>query len=1255
MVRIGNQTSAWAATPTEPFDYALAQDFDAFEWFPDKKPDVGWDDSDLDGQTRQRIAEIAGTRGLRFSVHARWQANLLTPEGIALFWKDFDLARDLGATLINIHLDHEAGLSAFVNAIIPLIRRTAEAGFQLSIENTPHHTPEHFNELFAKLRALDSPQTIHVGMCLDLGHANLCAATRNDYLQFYDRLDPHLPLIHLHLHENWGDSDSHLPLFTGPSACDDSGVRGLVARLKKRNYSGLIILEQWPHPPSLLNNARDRLLQLWPPEPGTPPRNSDRELSAPPPHILPKPSEADFVSELVEGDRTRRSWREKLDFVRDLLARGNPAVTSDQLVYIAIYLRYLGTGEIACSEDGRHFRPEQHARLAAQIQDRLAKLTTPDNQFIVRKIYPWLPSSAPTFQRPEPLTRIRDIAHRNDIPQDLKREIKTTLQNKLHRCAGPEDLVTSGTLLQRITAPGAAYSPAFVGQFKIFHEELKEFFNTQSLEQRLTAIAPAFKANDTELLQRFLKQKTRLSVVAAGVSPAVEPGVPPGGSPALKSSYSRGLIQPGGGTPPSTSGGTPDATTKVPGELLEAFHTLTDLRRACLHLVEQKPGAETEAILLADIALEDFAFVLLSELINSCEKSDTNSAAQCESEALILSLQNLALSGVDSAESRALINELRAWGKPSASASRNECLRQKATLQRCRRLAEDFGASVIALLSARAEKLGRALKVEAYAIRVFSEADIRSHIVFQVSKLATSLLRRIRRQLKLPPWDVLVPGQAAGRATIVASLDDWEKDSQDAAVLLLKQAAGDEEIPRNVAGIVLAHEMPHLSHLAVRARQAAIVFVACEEADEFDRLQKLQGQMVSLQAAPDTVSFNTTPQVDSSPAVDSSSPIPRREGQGEGYENPFPTKALAQRPSLGIPAVQMSAATHCLPLEQATTENSGGKADGARRLLELSRQEKAGFLTVPALVVPFGIMEETLRSAPALDAEYKKSANDLDKKPHAEFETAVNRLRELVQKVTVPDAICSEVRQKFSANTPLVVRSSANCEDTEQFAGAGLYESVINVSPADVAAAIRKVWSSLWTLRAALSRREVGIPHEQAHMAVLVQELVNADFAFVLHTVNPITRDPRALYAEIVAGLGETLVSAETLGEPYRLTCDKQSEAVTILAFANFSKAARPNSYQDSLAFCEGAGRGEEGLSQTGLSEKLSREILDYSKSNLSRDPATLESLGRRLCRIGTFVERALGKAQDIEGAIVQDKIYLVQARPQQGLANGNQ
>src|SRR5262249_37002190 len=306
--------------------------------------------------------------------------------------------------------------------------------------------------------------------------------------------------------------------------------------------------------------------------------------------------------------------------------------------------------------------------------------------------------------------------------------------------------------------------------------------------------------------------------VAAGVSPAVEPGVPPGGAVSQKP------FAPRGETPPSTSEGTPDATG-----LWATFRTLTDLRRACLERVPQKPGAETEPVLLADIELEDFAFVLLSEIINACDRPDAKSAAECQTDALSLALENLVLSGIDPIESIAVQNELKAWGAVLPSGDRNQLLRQKATLLRCRRLAEDFGDQIVFLFSARAEKLGRALGVPEHAIRVFSEADIRSHIVFQISKLATSLLRQVRQRLKLPPWDVLVPGNVAGRATTIDTLDTWNGETREPVVALLESAVGDEEIPKNVAGILLAHELPHLSHLAVRARQGRVVLVACEE------------------------------------------------------------------------------------------------------------------------------------------------------------------------------------------------------------------------------------------------------------------------------------------------------------------------------------------------------------------------------------------------------------------------------------------
>ncbi|PWU10998.1 MAG: hypothetical protein C5B50_24290 [Verrucomicrobia bacterium] len=262
-IRIGNQTSCWAASPMEPFDYAVANRFDAFEWFPDKKPGVGWDETDLSETQRRTIRETARVRDIRLSVHARWQANPLQPDSYPLLETDLRLAQDLGATLLNIHLHHESGLKAYASALLPLIQKTAETGVSLSIENTPLHAPELINELFARLGDQNSAPTGHVGFCLDLGHANLCSATLNDYLAFVDRLHQQVPIIHLHLHENWGDADTHLPLFTGPAGTNDSGIRKFVKRMKARKFSGCIILEQWPRPPSLLNHAKDTMVALF--------------------------------------------------------------------------------------------------------------------------------------------------------------------------------------------------------------------------------------------------------------------------------------------------------------------------------------------------------------------------------------------------------------------------------------------------------------------------------------------------------------------------------------------------------------------------------------------------------------------------------------------------------------------------------------------------------------------------------------------------------------------------------------------------------------------------------------------------------------------------------------------------------------------------------------------------------------------------------------------------------------------------------
>jgi phosphoglucan,water dikinase len=1138
MIHLGNQTACWAASPREPFDYAVANGFDAFEWFPDKKPAGGWDEDDLNETERRKIRETARARGMRLSVHARWQANPLQPESQALFAKDIQLADDLGAALLNIHLYAERGIFAYVEAIRPLITRLAEAGLQLAIENTPEHSPEDFNELFAHLRRLEPQAAEHVGMCFDLGHANLCAATRNNYLQFLDRLELRVPIIHLHLHENYGDADTHLPLFTGPSARDPSGIRGLVERLRKRNFAGSVIFEQWPHPPSLLNRARNQLLQLL---------DATADLAAPGPgRAAPAPIALDpFAWLIVEGDRRSKSWREKLDFIRELLVGETAPFTTEQLVDIAIYLRFLGTGEIVCAENGRHFRPAHHARIALQIRERLALFANPGLAFIIRKIYPWLPSSSGEFQRAEPLTRIRDIAHRNDIPAELKREIKHSLQNKLHRCAGPEDLATATALLERITAPGAGYAPAFVEQFRIFHEELREFFNARSLDERLQALLPAVNDKDAHLIRQFLREKREITLAGQ----------------------------------------------------LATFRSLTELRRCLLTEAEQVPELARQDFLLADIALEDFAFALLSELANAFEANAAGATCPKLLEVLLQTLANLAMSQIEPDECGAISAEMRAWFRGFEPADREELLRLKATANRARRLAENYSDRIMAWFPPRALALGRALGVPEPAIQVFGDAEIRSHLVFQLSKLVSHLLRRLRQKLAQPAWDVVVSGNSVGRLKLVEALDGKYPEP---VLVLLQSAEGDEEIPAGVTGIVLAHDLPHLSHLGVRARQAGVVLVVCEEPARIEELKQLTGSLVTLSAAADKVEWGRAEAV---PAA-----------RVRHHESPPP------------PKVQLLPDVAWLPLEQAHAECAGNKANGVRRLSELARHGEAGFKVPSAVVVPFSAMEQALRAQPKIEMEYRRILNRLPALSEG-LPAAAKRLRELIQQLVVPHEITAGVCRSFNRHTPLMVRSSANDEDLPAFAAAGLYESVANVPPAEVALAVRDVWASLWTRRAILSRQQAGVPQSQVHMAVLIQQLLTPDFSFILHTVNPVNRNPREAYVELVVGLGETLASATAKGNPWRLVCEKNSGSVAALAFANYSDALWPI--------------------PTG---GLSRRIVDYSRQPFSLERAARETLGKRLVAIAQCVETALGGPQDIEGILKGDEIYLVQSRPQTGL-----
>jgi phosphoglucan,water dikinase len=260
-----------------------------------------------------------------------------------------------------------------------------------------------------------------------------------------------------------------------------------------------------------------------------------------------------------------------------------------------------------------------------------------------------------------------------------------------------------------------------------------------------------------------------------------------------------------------------------------------------------------------------------------------------------------------------------------------------------------------------------------------------------------------------------------------------------------------------------------------------------------------------------------------------------------------------------------------------------------------------------------------------MEGEYYRLMARLNGLPAADTAAVAQSLRALVMRLSVPEEVAEGVVRWLNAPR-LMVRSSANCEDLGELAGAGLYDSAANVPPQGIAGAVRMVWASLWGERAVLSRKQSGIPHERAHMAVLIQEMVTPEYSFVIHTVNPISGHRDEVYVELAVGLGEALASAALPGSPYRLLCNKTSEVTRMLAFASFSDAIQPDP-----------------------SGGTARRVVQYSDAGLSRDPAFARQLGKRFAAIARFMEGALGRPQDIEGALVGEEIYIVQSRPQQG------
>jgi alpha-glucan, water dikinase len=168
-------------------------------------------------------------------------------------------------------------------------------------------------------------------------------------------------------------------------------------------------------------------------------------------------------------------------------------------------------------------------------------------------------------------------------------------------------------------------------------------------------------------------------------------------------------------------------------------------------------------------------------------------------------------------------------------------------------------------------------------------------------------------------------------------------------------------------------------------------------------------------------------------------------------------------------------------------------------------------------------------------------------------------------------------------------------------------------------------------------------------MAVLCQEIIPAEYAYVVHTSNPTNGEDNEVYVESCLGLGEALVSTMP-GQAFSFTYDKTTKQARINAFPNKPiglKATgfifRSDSNSEDLPGFAGA-----GLFDSYPMHDTSSFRITYHKERLITDKGFRTNFMQKIAEIGVAIEDLYSKeAQDIEGVYYNGQFYVVQTRPQ--------
>ncbi|MEZ3164847.1 phosphoenolpyruvate synthase [Halorubrum sp. RMP-47] len=294
----------------------------------------------------------------------------------------------------------------------------------------------------------------------------------------------------------------------------------------------------------------------------------------------------------------------------------------------------------------------------------------------------------------------------------------------------------------------------------------------------------------------------------------------------------------------------------------------------------------------------------------------------------------------------------------------------------------------------------------------------------------------------------------------------------------------------------------------------------------------------------------------------------------------------------------------------------GGKAASLGELIG------AGLPVPPGFAVTAGTYRTFIEEA-GIDVELF-DAVDVDPEDSAALREAEERAAELILETPFPDSVREEILSEYRAmgedgeEVFVAVRSSATAEDLPDSSFAGQQETFLNVREEDLLRRVKECWASLFTQRAIYYRQQRGFPHEDVDIAVVVQRMVDAEKSGVMFTSHPSTGAPQVTI-EAAWGLGEAVVSGTVSPDNY--VYDRGRAEVDEVTVAD---------------------KKVEMVKDAETGETVQLDVAEDRRTERVLSDAEIDDL----VALGERVEDHYGTPQDVEWAIYDGEIYMLQSRP---------